>query len=333
MLLRDFLRRRGVSLSLIRSVKTHGGYFANGAGIYTNAHVKAGQCIEFNLCEKHSENVVPQEMPLNAPFENEHAILLNKPPNVAVHPTYLHNENTLANGFCALMLKRETPKPFRPINRIDKNTSGLVLCAMNEYAAPLLANSAQKIYFAVAEGKTPESGEINLPIDLKEGSFITRCVAEGGKECITKYVTLAYENGHSLVAVRPVTGRTHQIRVHFAHIGHPLAGDDMYGGKRDKISRHALHCGLVQFCDVSKKYGAMCKESKAEQHAKQSGEVANKAYFNTSIKIGQTCKPLANIQHINETISVFLPLPHDMQSIVNTDIDRNFHYFSDFDAF
>ncbi len=314
MLLRDFLRLRGVSLSLLRSVKTHGGYFLNGESVYTNVHVKSGQCVEFALCDKHSENVVPQKIPISIAFENEHAVLLNKPPNMAVHPTFLHPNNTLANGFCAAVESNGANQPFRPVNRIDKNTSGLVLCAVNEYAAPLLSQDVHKIYFAVVHGNTPNSGEINLPIDLQEGSFIVRCVKDSGKKSITKYVKVAQGNGCSLVAVRPITGRTHQIRVHFAHLGHPLVGDDMYGGKVGEINRQALHCGLIQFCNITNKYGVICESSstfvsKTENALKEEN---------------------VSVVHNDDYISVFLPLPEDMQKLVPGCELPNFHFFSGF---
>ncbi len=299
MLLRDFLKNRGVSLTLLRSVKTHGGYFCNGQGIYTNANIKSGQKIEFTLKQTQSENVQPQNMPLDVVFENEHAMLLNKPHNMAVHPTFLHPDTTLANAFCGFVQKRGQSLPFRAINRIDRDTSGLVLCAMNEYSAPLLASGVEKIYLAIVQGKAPASGEINLPIGLKDGSFITRCVRDDGKQSVTKYKTLWQENGYSLVAVRPVTGRTHQIRVHFSHMGYPLAGDDMYGGSVTDIARQALHCGLMEFDDIAKKYDV--------------------TFINRDSKlIENTCSKTkkSTATHRNGKIAVLCPLNEDMARLV-----------------
>ena len=135
------------------------------------------------------------------------------------------------------------------MNRIDKDTSGLVLAAANGYAAPLLARNVEKLYYAIVEGELPLGpGVIDAPIGRQEGSIIGRCVTPAGKPSRTEYTILKAENGLSLAACVPVTGRTHQIRVHFASLGHPLAGDDLYGGSRERIGRQALHCAEQTFC-------------------------------------------------------------------------------------
>ena len=137
---------------------------------------------------------------------------------------------------------------FRPVNRIDKNTSGLVLCAQNSFAAPLLADSAQKCYLAIVQGILPLGpGQVEAPIARRGDSIIGRCVREDGKYSLTRYNVLGVGTGHSLVACTPCTGRTHQIRVHMAYIGHPLAGDTLYGGSDSILSRHALHCAVLRF--------------------------------------------------------------------------------------
>ena len=136
----------------------------------------------------------------------------------------------------------------RPVNRIDKDTSGLVLAAKHAYAAPLLARNVEKLYYAVVEGELPLGpGVIDAPIGRQAESIIGRCVTPDGKPSRTEYTILKAENGLSLAACVPVTGRTHQIRVHFASIGHPLAGDDLYGGSRERIGRQALHCARQSF--------------------------------------------------------------------------------------
>ena len=123
-----------------------------------------------------------------------------------------------------------------------------MLAAKHAYAAPLLAQNVEKLYYAIVEGELPLGpGVIDAPIGRRGDSIIGRCVTPEGKPSRTEYTILKAENGLSLAACVPVTGRTHQIRVHFASIGHPLAGDDLYGGSRERIGRQALHCARQTF--------------------------------------------------------------------------------------
>ncbi len=251
-MLRDILRRNAVSTTLMRQVKQQGGFFCNDVSVHTNACAHAGDVISFALPPEEDTTVVPENLPLDIVFENEHAMVLNKNAGQTVHPTRGYVSGTLANAFCGEMQRRGQHAVFRPVNRIDRNTSGLVLCAMDAYAAPLLAKSVQKIYYAIAQGEMPlGAGSIEAPIALCADSLIKRCVAENGKPSRTDYTVLAVKNGLSLVACVPVTGRTHQIRVHLAFAGHPLAGDDLYGGSTQHIQRHALHCGKICFTDFT----------------------------------------------------------------------------------
>lgn len=181
-------------------------------------------------------------------YEDAFAVVLEKPPHLAVHPTLNYPGGTLANGYAAWALQQGRSPVFRPVNRIDKDTSGLVLAAKHAYAAPLLARNVEKLYYAVVEGELPLGpGVIDAPIGRQAESIIGRCVTPDGKPSRTEYTILKAENGLSLAACVPVTGRTHQIRVHFASIGHPLAGDDLYGGSRARIGRQALHCARQSF--------------------------------------------------------------------------------------
>lgn len=249
MLLRGFLRRCSVSTDLSRAVKFRGsGFFADGAPVLANRRVEAGQVISFELPPE-GEGVAPQDdIPVDVVYEDAFALVVEKPPHLAVHPTLNYPLDTLANGYAAWALRQGRSPVFRPVNRIDKDTSGLVLAARNTYAAPLLAENVQKLYYAIVEGELPLGpGVIDAPIGRRGDSIIGRCVTPEGKPSRTEYTVLKVQNGLSLAACVPVTGRTHQIRVHFASIGHPLAGDDLYGGRRDRIGRQALHCAKQTF--------------------------------------------------------------------------------------
>ncbi len=252
LLLRTFLRQCYVSSELSRAVKFRGGgYFADGKPIMANMPVCEGQVISFALPPERTPGADPE--PALIPriiYEDTFAIVLEKPAGIAVHPTYNYGAGTLANGYAAMMQERGESQVFRAVNRIDKDTSGLVLAAKNSYATPLLAKWVEKKYYALAQGELPlGAGVIDAPIARQGDSIIGRCVRADGKPSRTEYEVTQHcaRTGVSLAVCRPVTGRTHQIRVHFSSIGHPLAGDDLYGGARDFIPRQALHCGEMTF--------------------------------------------------------------------------------------
>ena len=248
-LLRSFLRRCAVSTELARGVKFRGsGFFADGQPVQANRRVYPGQVVSFELPPE-GEGVAPQpEIPVQVVYQDAFAVVLEKPPHLAVHPTLNYPYDTLANGYGAWAAQQGHSPVFRPVNRIDKDTSGLVLAAKNTYAAPLLAQNVEKLYYAVVEGELPlGKGVIDAPIGRQADSIIGRCVTPEGKPSRTEYTIVKVKNGLSLAACVPVTGSTHQIRVHFASIGHPLAGDDLYGGSRQRIGRQALHCARQVF--------------------------------------------------------------------------------------
>ncbi len=243
-----FLRAQGLSAGLVRAVKQNGGFFADGAPLHTDQPVHTGQRIAFTLPPEPPTAVTPQPAALTVLYRDAFAAVVDKPAGLAVHPTLNYPDHTLANAWLWYLQTNGESGVFRPVNRLDKNTSGLVLLALNAYAAPLLAQSAQKLYLAVAEGELPPGpGSIEAPLGRRGDSIIGRCVRADGKPSRTDYTVLAAAGGHSLVACLPRTGRTHQIRVHFAYIGHPLAGDDLYGGGTKRIARHALHCARLVF--------------------------------------------------------------------------------------
>lgn len=185
------------------------------------------------------------ELKVKIAFENENLIVFDKPSGMPVHPSIKHQGDTLGNYFAYVY----PDLTFRPVNRLDRDTSGLCIAAKNAHAANMLQKCCEKVYFAAVHGITEESGAISAPIARQCESIILRCVREDGQPAVTHYRRIRHNEKYSLEEIRLETGRTHQIRVHFSHIGHPLAGDDMYGGSREDIMRQALHCGELTFTE------------------------------------------------------------------------------------
>jgi len=228
--------------------------FLNGNIIDTRVAVENGDIITVNLdFEEQSGNIVATHMPLDIIFEDAALLILNKPAGIAVHPSILHYEDSLSNGvkfyFDSIGLKRK----IRPVNRLDLNTSGLIVFAKNEYVQECLIQQMnnhifKKEYIAIVQGHFEHhSGTINLPIARKENSIIERCVSSAGQEAITDYTVLEEYDNYSVVRCSLRTGRTHQIRVHMAAIGHPLLGDSLYGIPCEWIDRQALHSYRISF--------------------------------------------------------------------------------------
>ena len=159
-------------------------------------------------------------------FENENLVVFDKPVGMPVHPSIKHQGDTLGNFFAA----KYPDITFRPVNRLDRDTSGLCITAKNAFAAAALQNSVKKVYYAVVTGYIDGEGIIDVPIAREKDSIIKRTVRQDGQRAVTHYKAIKSGKKYSLIEIKLETGRTHQIRVHFAYIGHPLAGDDLYGG-------------------------------------------------------------------------------------------------------
>lgn len=251
--LKDYLRRYcGISLSLWRKIK-RGKVAINDEKIAVPALAKisTGDKICWAVAEKSA--IIPEEIPLDIIFEDEFLLAVNKPWGQLVHPTVSENSHTLANAVMRHYEKTGGARAFHPIHRLDKNTSGLLLIAKEIHVQNLFTFSDAKKnlcrrYLALVQGAPqPALGTIDAPIGRKDGSIIERTVRADGKRAVTKYRTLQKFDGYSLVELFLLTGRTHQIRVHMAHIGCPLLGDDLYGGEKILICRQALHAAELEF--------------------------------------------------------------------------------------
>ena len=197
--------------------------------------------------EETSDNIVPNnDIELKILYEDEWMLIVDKPPFMPVHPSINHYEDSLSNGVKAYFLKNGINKKIRPVNRLDKNTTGIVIFAKSEYIQENLTDY-EKYYLAIVDGQTDESGTIDKPIARKLPSIIERTVRDDGDQAITRYKTLEFKNNMSLVECKLETGRTHQIRVHMASIGHSIIGDDLYGVSSTLINRQALHAYKIKF--------------------------------------------------------------------------------------
>lgn len=245
-----------ISDRLLLKLKKNDKILLNSEITYMHHPVKGNDIIEVFLdLEEDNSNIVPTKMDLDIIYEDETYIVVNKPAGIPIHPSMEHYEDSLSNGVKYYFDKISLKKKIRPVNRLDRNTSGLVIFAKNEYIQERLIeqmknNLFYKEYIAICEGKFKNTkGIINASIARKENSIIERCVSENGDIAITEYEVLNYnsEENYSVVKCILKTGRTHQIRVHMSYIGHPLLGDTLYGHESSKINRQALHSYKMSF--------------------------------------------------------------------------------------
>ena len=228
--------------------------YLNGNVTSVNHPVLENNLIECYLdYEEDNSNIIPTEMPLNIIYEDEAYIVVNKPAGIPVHPSMDHYTDSLSNGIAFYFNQIGLKKKIRPVNRLDKDTSGIVIFAKNEYIQECLVRQMKskefiKRYIAVVNGNLDNlEGTINAPIARKEGSIIERCVSETGDIAITHYKVLKRKTDFDIVECILETGRTHQIRVHFAYLGHSLLSDTLYGTSSSLINRQALHAYEVEF--------------------------------------------------------------------------------------
>ena len=214
----------------------------------TNDTARVGDIVKVDIgFEETSDNIVPNnDIEIKVLYEDEWMLIVDKPPFMPVHPSINHYEDSLSNGVKAYFLKNGINKKIRPVNRLDKNTTGIVIFAKSEYIQENLTDY-EKYYLTIVNGQTNESGIIDKPIARKLPSIIERTVRDDGDQAITRYKTLEFKNNMSLVECKLETGRTHQIRVHMASIGHFIIGDDLYGESSTLINRQALHAYKIKF--------------------------------------------------------------------------------------
>ncbi len=247
--IRDYMKKRlGFSTSLIAKVKC-GGVFVNGINVHMRATLKPGDTLTVNYPEEDSSGIGRIDIPLDVVYEDDYLLVVNKPSAMPVHPSRGNSLPTLAEAVKAYI---GGPFVFRAVNRLDRDTSGLVVIAKDQLASAILSRTIKeggmrKEYMALLVG-TPEKriGEVDLPIEREAEGEMKRCVRDDGKESLTRYEVIESGDNVSIARIEPVTGRTHQIRVHMSHLGHPLYNDFLYG-ERVADGTYFLHCTSLTF--------------------------------------------------------------------------------------
>ena len=246
--IQSFLREYGkYSTRLIKELKRiENGILLNNQHARAVDYLKAGDVLTVNILlgECSAEKM---DIPISVAYEDEDILVVDKPPFMAVHQSLNHFTDSLANGVAFYLDKKGINTSFRAVNRLDRDTSGLVVIGLNPYSASRLSKNVDKTYFAVIDGVLEGQGTINAPIRRVNESMIKREVGDGGETAITHWQSVKIINNRTLLKIKLETGRTHQIRVHFSSINLALIGDSLYGKESDLISRQALHCGEVSF--------------------------------------------------------------------------------------
>ena len=241
------------SVRSLSKMKREQSILVNGNFTKPSTKIKKGDLIEVKI-EEDMANFEPQDLNLDILYDDFDIIMVNKPPFMVVHPTKSHNDKTIANGVTDYIIKQNEKVKIRFVNRLDMNTSGLVIVAKNAYAHHTLSldmgeNKVEKKYITVVKGIVKdEFGTINAPIYRPTEDSVKRVVDERGQASVTHYKVLERLNDATVLEVKLETGRTHQIRVHMAYIGHGIIGDELYGYVDEAlINRQALHAYSLVF--------------------------------------------------------------------------------------
>ena len=238
-----------ISSRLLTKLKMNEKILVNDVPVFSSHIVKNGDLITVKIDFEEEDYIEAENIPLDILYEDEYLLAVNKPAGMVVHPSSYHLNGTLANGIKYYL---NNNKKIRPINRLDRDTSGIVVFAKNEYIQECIKqeNTMEKEYLTILNGLLNEkSGTINAPIARKPNSIMERIIDESGQTAITHYKVLeeATSENLSLVQVNIETGRTHQIRVHFAYKGNSILGDTLYGTETNLINRQALHAWRLSF--------------------------------------------------------------------------------------
>ena len=236
-----------LSSKLIRSLKqSENGLLINGAHARTIDLLRAGDVVSVTI----PDDANPAKPGLALPeilFADDDLLVVNKPALMPIHESHNHQGDTLQNSVALWLQTQGRSGAFRAVGRLDKGTSGVVVCALNAHAAARLSGKPEKTYLAIATKPFTGSGTIDAPIYRPDPMKTLRAVDPRGDRAVTHWTAKGTDGENTLLEIRLETGRTHQIRVHFASLGAPLLGDAMYGEPDDRLGHQALHCASVRF--------------------------------------------------------------------------------------
>lgn len=255
MLIREFLKAKGISKAALTDIKFQGGAIEVDGKHATVRHVlQAGEELQvFFPLEERSEGMLAENIPLNVVYEDDSVLVISKAPYMSTIPSREHPAGSVANALLYHYDKQNLASTVHIVTRLDRDTSGLMLIAKNRFIHHLLSKQhqqkqVQRTYEAIVHGElVEESGTIDAPIGRKNDSIIERIVCEDGQKAVTHFQVLERFPDKTRVSLQLETGRTHQIRVHMAYLGHPLLGDDLYGGSKSEMKRQALHSMSLTF--------------------------------------------------------------------------------------
>ncbi len=250
LMVKEAAKRQKLSAGLWKRIKWQGRVTVNGVDIHNaRAPLAEGDFVRLEWSEENE--IVPADIPLSIVYEDEALLVIDKGPGMIIHPTAHGAFDTLVNAVAGYYKRNQIDAGIHPIYRLDRNTTGLVVVAKSAKGQYDLSHSHDQIYreyLALISGRlTEKKGRIDRPIGRKDGSIVEWTVRDDGKRAVTDYEVLAEFSDYSLLKIHLLTGRTHQIRVHFQSLGHPLLGDDLYGGPLDKMHRQALHAYSLAF--------------------------------------------------------------------------------------
>lgn len=230
----------------------------NNKPTFLQRKLKSGDCLQVLIIEDTRLRIQPEQGDIDILYEDEYLLVLNKPPRQLVHPTGQTNSGTLANFLAFQLQQRGIFNVIRPVHRIDRDTSGCVLFAKDSHSQFILdqqlaAKLMKRTYWALVKGiDLPASGTINAPIGPHPSLPNRRTINKNGEPAVTHFRLLRTFSEASLLELTLETGRTHQIRVHLAHLGYPIIGDGMYGVRASWMPRQALHAASIRFTQIKR---------------------------------------------------------------------------------